>query len=289
MGIMEIVLIVLGVIVFVGSFLLPAGKKTDLESSSQMSEELIHEMVEKEMEGAKTQIGDIVDETIIYAMEKTERSMDRLTNEKMLAVNEYSDTVLEEINKNHKEVVFLYDMLNDKHENLKSTVSEAAKMAGEVKQTVKDAEILAKEVESSVTKEMEIQATEVKPSEVSQPEPEFIPIKAEKVELIYPMPEREDMQSSPVTQETGETRIVEPLKTVAQPSGQMAEDKGKDANPVSATASEVEVTLDADGKRNNNDRILEMHNAGRSNMAIAKELGLGIGEVKLVIDLFEGL
>ena len=29
--------------------------------------------------------------------------------------------------------------------------------------------------------------------------------------------------------------------------------------------------------------------AGKSNMAIGKELGLGIGEVKLVIDLFEGL
>lgn len=292
MGVIEIVLIVLGVIVFVGSFLLPAGKKTDLESGSQMSEELIHEMVEKEMEGAKTQIGDIVDETIIYAMEKTERSMDRLTNEKMLAVNEYSDTVLEEINKNHKEVVFLYDMLSDKHENLKSVVSEAAKMAGEVKQTVKDAEILAKEVESSVTKEAEIQAMEAGPLEVSPPEPEFTPIKAEKVELLYPdpMPEWENIQSAPVMQETGETRTAEPVKTAAKPSRQMKEaDKGTDADPASASSAEVEVTLNADGKRNNNDRILEMHNAGRSNMAIAKELGLGIGEVKLVIDLFEGL
>lgn len=32
--------------------------------------------------------------------------MERLTNEKIMAVNEYSDTVLEEINKNHKEAVF---------------------------------------------------------------------------------------------------------------------------------------------------------------------------------------
>ncbi|MBP5746342.1 MAG: hypothetical protein J6W58_08610 [Lachnospiraceae bacterium] len=40
---------------------------------------------------------------------------------------------------------------------------------------------------------------------------------------------------------------------------------------------------------NSNDRILELHKAGKSNMAIAKELGLGIGEVKLVIDLFEGI
>ena len=40
---------------------------------------------------------------------------------------------------------------------------------------------------------------------------------------------------------------------------------------------------------NNNDRILALHKEGKSNMAIAKELGLGIGEVKLVIDLFEGI
>lgn len=312
MGIMEIVLIVLGVIVFVGSFLLPAGKKANSESDSQMSEELIHEMVEKEMEGAKTQIGDIVDETIIYAMEKTERSMDRLTNEKMLAVNEYSDTVLEEINKNHKEVVFLYDMLSDKHENLKSTVSEAAKMAGEVKQTVKDAEILAKEVESSVTKEVSTQKdisnaeagaggasvreagsiakkANVQMAEAKAPEPEFTPIKAEKVELLYPMPEWEDMQNALTVSEIGEARNTESLKTEAKDSGQTDEVDGKEADPVSAVATEVEVTLNADGKRNNNDRILEMHNAGKSNMAIAKELGLGIGEVKLVIDLFEGL
>ena len=41
------------------------------------------------------------------------------------------------------------------------------------------------------------------------------------------------------------------------------------------------------GEENNNEKILSMHRMGRSNMAIAKELGLGLGEVKLVIDLFE--
>ena len=44
-----------------------------------------------------------------------------------------------------------------------------------------------------------------------------------------------------------------------------------------------------DNGRNSNERILELHKAGKSNMAIAKDLGLGLGEVKLVIDLFEGM
>ena len=39
---------------------------------------------------------------------------------------------------------------------------------------------------------------------------------------------------------------------------------------------------------NNNEKILELNAAGKSNVEIAKELGLGIGEVKLVIDLFRG-
>ena len=39
---------------------------------------------------------------------------------------------------------------------------------------------------------------------------------------------------------------------------------------------------------NSNEQILKLHREGKSNMAIAKELGLGIGEVKIVIDLFEG-
>ena len=39
---------------------------------------------------------------------------------------------------------------------------------------------------------------------------------------------------------------------------------------------------------NNNDKILRMYKEGMSNVDIAKELGLGVGEVKLVINLFKG-
>jgi hypothetical protein len=39
---------------------------------------------------------------------------------------------------------------------------------------------------------------------------------------------------------------------------------------------------------NSNDIILEMYRNGNSVVSIAKELGLGVGEVKLVIDLYQG-
>lgn len=39
-------------------------------------------------------------------------------------------------------------------------------------------------------------------------------------------------------------------------------------------------------KETNHDIILRMNKEGKSNLEIAKELGLGVGEVKLVVDLF---
>lgn len=324
MGVIEIVLIVLGVVVFIGSFLLPAGQGAQVQISEQLNEETIREMVEKELEEAKRQIGDIVDETITYAIEKTERSMDRLTNEKMMAVNEYSDTVLEEINKNHKEVVFLYDMLNDKHENVKNTVSEVDKKVSEVKQTVKDVEILAKEVGSSA--EEAVSAVRTAPaaqvslataSESIIAKPEFKPMEAPKIDVVYrPMSAEKPEVGSAGDEKTGQMKgmgdvkaqegmqVEKPMNIVENVTenvslnsvSSMTDAKVEHTSASVSTGdkagtSDMEVTLDAAGhagNRNSNERILELHKMGKSNMAIAKELRLGIGEVKLVIDLFEG-
>ena len=276
MNITELILLIFGGIVFTVSFFLPSGGKKEKDGISKADEEEIKEIIGREVEEAKTQISDIVDETITYSREKTERSMERLTNEKIMAVNEYSDTVLEQINKNHKEAVFLYDMLNDKHENLKSTVSEAVKTASEVKQTVKDAEVTAREA-----KEQAVEIKEQIPAPV--PEKEFVPIQAPRVEVTDGSATAE-IEKEPEKPKRKTTRKV---KTEASASKEEAVDPEK-----TEKASKVDLSMAAPGKtggRNSNERILELHKAGKSNMAIAKELGLGIGEVKLVIDLFEGI
>ena len=48
----------------------------------------------------------------------------------------------------------------------------------------------------------------------------------------------------------------------------------------------VHFESDNDGRKNSNEMIRKLHSEGKSNMQIARELGLGVGEVKLVIDLF---
>lgn len=303
MGAMEIILLVLGVLVFIVSFLLPAGKKEDAPDIVRMQEETIRELVEKKVDEAKSQINDIAGEAVTYSMEKAERSMDRLTNEKMMAVNEYSDTVLAEINKNHKEVVFLYDMLNDKHENLKTIVSEASKKSSEIKQTLQDAEITAKEARQAADEmaaESAKRMEELKASEKVMEAGDFKPIEAEKIET-----DQSEAQTSEASEEKEQkkqkpkavrkSRASKAVKGEAVPPSDSADEgeaKALVANVISGAAPEVAVALkeeEESGGRNNNERILALHKAGKSNMTIAKELGLGIGEVKLVIDLFEGM
>ena len=179
--------------------------------------------MEEEMQTVRSQMQDKMDETSEDALEKAERSLERLTNEKIMAVNEYSDTVLQEIHKNHEEAMFLYDMLNNKHANIKDTVSK-------MDQAVKAAENQAK-IKTEELREQQMEKTaEEKPVEVQE--------------------------------------NTEPMESAGSPEiGFMGE-----------TAEEGQ---------NNNEKILEMHRQGKSTVAIAKELGLGVGEVKLVIDLYK--
>lgn len=319
----EIILIIAGVIILALGYMVPARKK-DIDDDLQLvSEDEARKLIDKEMEDVKEDIADIVDETITYSMEKAERSMERLTNEKIMAMNEYSDTVLEEINKNHKEVLFLYDMLNDKEENLKLAVSDALKLSEEIRQTVKDAEITARETKEAVTN-MELAAKEAEEAvqtaeENADPAESFHPFVPPRVEIIHD-PDGDYVASQP-DDETSETekkpkRSRKPRQTADARSEEKPKPARKRTRKTEEKEPETEIlpveddpeqfrlfrekpqdtaTMDSlleDGNsnmRNSNDRILELHKAGKSTVAIAKELGLGIGEVKLVIDLFEGL
>ena len=241
---MEIILLIVGVVIFVLSFFIPDKGDKNAGISKDVAAEEIKKMVEKEMEAIRGQVDDVVEEAITYSMEKTERSLERLSNEKIMAVSEYSDTVLAEIHKNHEEAMFLYDMLNSKHINLKDTVSE-------VNRTVKEAEETVSDIKKSIP-EPKQESTEKKRLKQSQ-----------------------KMQEESVVGETSEnvSTAFEPLKV------EMPE------SVVQGRVSFIDET-DAHGQ-NNNEKILELYRQGKSTVAIAKELGLGVGEVKLVIGLYK--
>ena len=386
----EIILIVIGVAIFLLGYLMPARKKDIDEEVQLISEDEVRKLVTAEVEHVKDRITDIVDETVSYSIEKAERAMERVTNEKIMAVNEYSDTVLEEINKNHKEVVFLYDMLNDKHDNLMSSINAATIASDGIKQTARDAELTASEaadkidavlqaadeaadtiqnaqetaiqakkvaqealriiiniskkrlvdesepVEETVVRQEEPVVTESsdmvwepwpeennevpaiiggtepfeEPEELSEPEEEvveimpeeeaeesvdFTPIAPRRVEIIhqpdgdYVAGEEEELSTSAAFASMGFfTSKTEEYEEIGK-KNRLRRNSRKDRLQENAATMDIQFTQGKDNGRNSNERILELHKAGKSNMAIAKELGLGLGEVKLVIDLFEGM
>lgn len=291
-------MLILGVIIFAASFILPEKKARLSEQDVKLGEKRIRELVEAQLKDVKEQVSDAADETITYAVEKTERSLERVTNEKIMAVNEYSDTVLEAIHKNHEEVLFLYDMLNDKHDKLTSTAVEVEKKSKETLQRVKDAEAAAAEV---------VSAESINPAaaEVSTAEPASVTAEKKKPASKKAAGKKAVREKATAEKSAAEPAI--PEKSAAEKAAQTVNEKPftllqpqqiseKAVNDKTDKASGAELPkLDLsfadtgeDGK-NNNEKILALHKAGRSNIAIAKELGLGIGEVKLVIDLFKGV
>lgn len=254
---MEIVLLVIGALVFVASFLIPSGKGNSPAHNMEMAKDEIYDLVDQELERIRSQVDDTVEEAIKDSMEKTERTLERISNEKIMAVNEYSDTVLGQINKSQQEITFLYDMLNAKHDSLKNTASE-------VEQRVKEAEIASREVEA-VTREAEIASREV--------------------EAVTREAEIALRETEAATQMA---------RQVVAPAFQtIAEEAKEETRPEQIPEEEIPVQSQqelqgTESYSNKNDKILELHRQGRSNVTIAKQLDLGVGEVKLVIDLFEG-
>ena len=232
MGILEIVLLIAGVIIFTGSFFLPLGGEKNTGIDQKAAKEEIHGLVEEEMNNVRSKMQDKMEETSEDAIEKAERALERLTNEKIMAVNEYSDTVLQEIHKNHEEAMFLYDMLNSKHANIKDTVSK-----------------MDKAVKAAENKTLENKTAENKAA-------------ADKTAT--------DKTAGTVAEK--KTADASQTETLIQP------ENSPEIGFMGETVQEGQ---------NNNEKILEMHKQGKSTVAIAKELGLGVGEVKLVIDLYK--
>jgi cystathionine beta-lyase/cystathionine gamma-synthase len=116
---LEIALLVIGIMIMIASFIFATDKqKTETEAV------VTGELSVKQKEEIDRQIKEILDVRMDEVKEQTEINLDKLSNRKMLEMNEYSDTILAEINRNHNEVMFLYDMLNEKKKEINIAVRD---------------------------------------------------------------------------------------------------------------------------------------------------------------------
>ncbi|MDE7287251.1 MAG: hypothetical protein K2N55_10480, partial [Lachnospiraceae bacterium] len=173
-------------------------------------------------------------------------------------------------------------------EELRQTIEETERNTAKVRE---QAEAVSRTVEELTV------ITARKEKAAKAIEDDFKPIAAEVIDVSQvSVPKEEEKEKPKGTGKTArkpraaKTPKKETKAAVKAAETESVKDLPADAAPVEVP--EVTVSLNDEGSRggrNNNERILELHKTGKSNMAIAKELGLGIGEVKLVIDLFEGM
>ncbi len=292
MGLTEIILLVIGGLFFVISFFLPDGTKKE---KTEISKEEIKALIDEQLKNAKGEIEDMVEETVNYSVEKTERALEKLTNEKIMAVDEYSQTVLKKINDNHQEAVFLYDMLNDKDEKLKKEVADTGKQPekpADSKEAAPEGNSVKKAISEAVAEAPKVMATAQK--EAKEPAPAFVPFVPSHYEIkdgeavltsegSHPIEPVIDTEPVSAKEEPAEKPVKKPK---AAPRKKAAAPKERPLGGLDAS-DDIPVRDGYDGNKNSNDLILRLHNEGKTNMQIARELGLGVGEVKLVIDLFD--
>lgn len=172
-----------------------------------------------------------VEDTLLEVSEetvaKTEDELSKISNEKIIAVNDFSNIVLDKITTNHEEVVFLYNLLNEKEAELKEIINQV----NEVKQMGRE-------------------------NQLNQ---------VEQVEQLNQTHEKQ-------TQKKQDKKV--------------KQHKNNSINIDIDIEKSKEDIINDELSMNNNQRILKLHKEGKSVVEIAKELNLGQGEVKLVIDLY---
>lgn len=181
------------------------------------------------------------------AIEKADEQLSRLSNEKIISVSEYSDQVLEKINQNHQEVVFLYNMLNEKEEEMKKMMTQMKTPVPEETSEEKQRQKLAEERKKQPEKPKP--APLLRPSRPLHTEPAPFP--------ASPVQEGEDMEM---------------LKGLIYAE-----------NHVPNTETD---SADLQENVNVQEQVLSMYAEGMSVLEISQSLNRGQGEVKLIIELY---
>ncbi|MDE6887675.1 MAG: hypothetical protein K2P45_03400 [Eubacterium sp.] len=252
MTVIEIILLIVGMIFILASFWVTEKlSPEELRHISELSKEEMGVMLERELEKSKQRVVDIVEDTIDDSKDRTERALEKQTNEKIMAINEFSDTVIEKINKTHNEIMFLYSMLNDKH-------TELTDFTTGLTQQLQDLKSQEEEMTSYYLNQLKNQIPQVsKPA--AQP--------VEAAAAAAPAAAKPQLPANvPAPQESVSA---EPEAGAAQVDAADTPEKEED---------EVNVK----------DEILRLYEEGRDSVAIAKKLGLGVGEVRLILGLYKG-
>ena len=275
---LEITLIIIGVVFLIGSFMVNDKlSHKDLDKIADMSAEELKIITEKEVTAAKKDLSDALDEEITQKQDETKRSLEKEANSKIMAINEYSDTVLDSINKAHNEIMFLYSMLNDKHDELTRLSGDIDKASSRLRSSFEP-------LSADSAKRAEKPSVAVEKPSVAVQKP------AEPKSGTMQQDTKPDMKQMTGIDISGIIKTQPASAAPASKAGATA--TTGTAAAVSVKASDAALGTPAGSSANadiinHTHEILKLYKSGKSNVEIAKLLSLGTGEVKLIIDLYK--
>lgn len=180
---LEVFLLVTGFACVCISFFVSRGRQ---EKGTEETLQTSSIWTEKEEQMIRERVNAILKERQNELVDTTEDQMNRICNDKIMAVDEFSRQILEKIENNHQEVVFMYNMLNEKEKNIKNVVIEPvhrevpnAPEQTVVNKTKKEPTALEKMQTKKETKEQTALVKQKAVTEIKKPNKKAEPAKTE--------------------------------------------------------------------------------------------------------------
>ena len=294
MDIIVIICLIIGVSCIGASFFIK--EKADIDNHEKekiaeeirgraLSEDSIKKVMTRVEKGFSEKLSAISEDKLGGFADK----MSEIANDKMLAINDMSGQLMEKIEQNHKEVIFLYDMLNEKSDYLKDFSAKIDGLRHELEREEERIKALNNDLDDKMIKVKEVRQTviakPVAPVEVKQEKSRRVPTGIEQTKAAIKPAEVPAQAKNLVKMKKEVEDIPSDINDIFDADER---DIFKDAEvpEITAEIDEIDLSPELTEELSTNDKILKMHSEGKSVMEISKELGMGQGEVQLILGLY---
>ena len=248
---------VLGVIIFFFVLLIEKQKRKKLQKEFLELKKSVRQDANKaDIELRMKQLKETADSIIDEMNNNAEEKLNTLSNKKIMEFEEYANQTLEKIDINHKEVMFLYDMLNSKEESVKKVIADLQSLKNEVTELLQEDNNI--EEKNVVSKDSSVEDIDVVAS------------KDDFVDLLRCCNEYETEEKEDVVEEISLKHVLE---------------EQEDEKSISSVFDKPKENNNSNYQKRN-EQIIKLYSLGYSTLEISKRLGIGTGEVALVNNLY---
>lgn len=233
------IMILVGIAVLGISCFLTKGETAETDYDEFIKRFAKRELSAEETARIRQAVDQIISEKTEEVILKTDDYLSKVANEKIMSVDEFSKQILERLDKNNSDVMFLYNMVSETKDELKTEIANAKKvqesLANAVEKKTENGKAAASKKTEGVRTGSEVKKT-------AQPK-------------------------KPVGNKAAESNAVNDITELLA------------AAITEEPVQEKEVDMPKE-------KIVELYKKGKNVREISRELGMGQGEVKLVIDLY---